>query len=66
MPSFAWVDADRVDRYDEARGLEIAKRVMARRKKVMSDAESRVFMGVIRQAMAIERQPEMDEVWPEY
>lgn len=66
VPSFAWVDGDRADRYDEKRGLEIAQKVMARRKMVMSDAESRVFMGVIRQAMAIERQPEIDEVWPEY
>jgi UDP-N-acetylglucosamine diphosphorylase/glucosamine-1-phosphate N-acetyltransferase len=66
VPSFAWVDADRVDRYDEVRGLEIARKVIARRKKEMSEAESRVFMGVIRQAMAIERQPEIDEVWSEY
>lgn len=66
VPSFAWIDGDRVDRYDEERGLEIARRVMARRKKVMSEAESRVFLGVIRQAAAIERQPGIDEVWPEY
>jgi UDP-N-acetylglucosamine diphosphorylase/glucosamine-1-phosphate N-acetyltransferase len=65
-PSFSWVDGDRADRYDEARGLEIARKVMARRKMVMSDAECRAFMGVIRQAVAIERQPEIDEVWPEY
>jgi UDP-N-acetylglucosamine diphosphorylase / glucose-1-phosphate thymidylyltransferase / UDP-N-acetylgalactosamine diphosphorylase / glucosamine-1-phosphate N-acetyltransferase / galactosamine-1-phosphate N-acetyltransferase len=66
VPSFAWVDEDRVDRYDETRGLEIARRVMARRKMEMSEAESGLFMSVIRQAMAIERQPEIDEVWPEY
>ena len=66
VPSFAWVDGDRVDRYDEVRGLAIARKVMARRKVEMSKAEEEAFMAVTRQALAIERQPQIDEVWPEY
>ncbi|MCZ6634941.1 MAG: hypothetical protein O7G87_16200 [bacterium] len=66
VPSFAWIDGDRVDRYDEVRGLAIARKVMARRKVEMSKAEEEAFMAVTRQALAIERQPQIDEVWPEY
>ena len=66
VPSFSWVDGDQVDRYDEVRGLEIARKVMKRRNKVLSAAEEKAFMAVTRQALAIERQPQIDEVWLEH
>ena len=66
VPSFAWIDDDRVMRYDEIRGLALAELVMARRKKTMTEAEKNVFMSVTKQALAVERQPGLDEVWDEY
>ena len=56
VPSFAWIDGNQVDRYDEARGLEIARKVMARRDKIMSPTEERAFLTVARLAFGIERQ----------
>ena len=57
-PSFAWLDGTggelRVDRYDAARGLAIAKTVMARRKLTMSDAEEAAFLDVKTRALALE------------
>ena len=57
-PSFAWIDATggeaRVDRYDAARGLAIAKTVMARRKLMMSPAEEAAFLDVRTRALALE------------
>jgi len=57
-PSFAWIDATggevRVDRYDAARGLAIAKTVMARRKLTMSPAEEAAFLDVRTRALASE------------
>lgn len=57
VPSFAWIDGQHVMRYDEQRGVAIAKKVMGRRKKVMGEAEERVFWAITRQALALERQP---------
>jgi UDP-N-acetylglucosamine diphosphorylase/glucosamine-1-phosphate N-acetyltransferase len=56
VPSFAWLDADSVQRYDELRGLAIAKKVMARRNRRMSAAEESVFLAVRKQALALEKQ----------
>lgn len=56
VPSFAWITGRTIERYDEQRGLDLARRVMARRKKIMSDAEERAFLSVTRQALALERQ----------
>ena len=57
-PSFAWLDGSggalTVDRYDAARGLAIAKTVMARRKLTMSDAEEAAFLDVRTRALALE------------
>ncbi|RPI87763.1 MAG: transferase, partial [Planctomycetaceae bacterium] len=56
VPSFAWIDGDKVQRYDEQRGLAIAKKVMARRRRRMTLAEEHVFLAVRRQALAVEKQ----------
>ena len=57
-PSFAWLDATggelKVDRYDAARGLAIAKTVMARRQLTMSPAEEAAFLDVRTRALASE------------
>lgn len=65
VPSFAWIDGDKVDRYDEVRGLEIARKVMARRNKTMSPTEEQAFMAVTRLALGIERQ-DLGRFDPEY
>lgn len=58
VPSFAWIDGDRLERYDEQRGLAIARKVMLRRKRTMSAALQRAFLAVRQQALAIEHQPQ--------
>ncbi len=65
VPSFAWIDGERGERYDEKRGLAIARKVMARRQQTMSPAEERAFLAVARQALGIERQ-ELQRFSPEY
>lgn len=66
IPSFAWLDGDAVQRYDEQRGLAIAKKVMSRRQCTMSEAEERLFLAVRRQALALEKQSllNIDEASP--
>jgi len=56
VPSFAWLDGESVQRYDEQRGLAIARKVMARRQCTMTPAEERLFLAVRQQALAVERQ----------
>jgi UDP-N-acetylglucosamine diphosphorylase/glucosamine-1-phosphate N-acetyltransferase len=56
IPSFAWLDGDSVQRFDEQRGLSVARKVMARRQCVMTEAEERLFLAVRRQALAVEKQ----------
>jgi UDP-N-acetylglucosamine diphosphorylase/glucosamine-1-phosphate N-acetyltransferase len=43
IPSFAWGGAGDITSYDYARGLEVAHRVMGRRKMIMSPVEEKVF-----------------------
>lgn len=43
LPSFSWGGSDAVTTYDIARSLETAKRVMARRNKIMDEAEEKLF-----------------------
>ena len=50
----------------EAQIQALAELVMARRKKTMTDAEKEVFLSVTKQALAVERQPALDEIWDEY
>jgi UDP-N-acetylglucosamine diphosphorylase/glucosamine-1-phosphate N-acetyltransferase len=54
VPSFAWIDSGEWVRYDAARGLAIAKKVMARRHLTMSPAEEKAFLAVRTQALALE------------
>ena len=56
VPSFTWIDGDNIDRYDEERGLAIARKVMARRQKTMSATEEQAFLSIARQSLDIERQ----------
>ncbi len=54
VPSFSWyTDADRGD-YDPRRGVQVARRVMARRKKRMSSAEEQLFLSIEAQARETE------------
>jgi UDP-N-acetylglucosamine diphosphorylase / glucose-1-phosphate thymidylyltransferase / UDP-N-acetylgalactosamine diphosphorylase / glucosamine-1-phosphate N-acetyltransferase / galactosamine-1-phosphate N-acetyltransferase len=59
VPSFAWLDGDSEERFDERRGLAVARKMMARRNRTMTAAEEAVFLAVRRQALAIEHQPQM-------
>jgi UDP-N-acetylglucosamine diphosphorylase/glucosamine-1-phosphate N-acetyltransferase len=59
VPSFAWMDGEQADRFDVERGLAVARKVMARRKHVMTESEEEVFRSVRQQAIAIELQPQM-------
>ena len=43
IPSFSWGGSDAVTTYDIDKSIETGKRVMARRKKEMSDAEEKLF-----------------------
>lgn len=56
VPSFAWLDGESVQRYDEERGLAIARKVMARRQCTMTPAEEQLFLAVRQQALAVEKQ----------
>ncbi len=56
VPSFAWLDGESVQRYDEQRGLAIARKVMARRQCTMSPADEKLFLAVRQQALAVEKQ----------
>ncbi len=60
VPSFAWIDGDEVTRFDEQRGLAIARKVMARRRRRMSAAEEQLFLAVRQQALAVEKQSHSD------
>lgn len=44
VPSFAWIEGDRRECYEAERALRVARAVMARRKKTLSEAEERVFL----------------------
>jgi UDP-N-acetylglucosamine diphosphorylase/glucosamine-1-phosphate N-acetyltransferase len=56
VPSFAWLDGDSVQRYDEERALAIARKVMARRQCEMTPAEVQLFLAIRQQALAVEKQ----------
>ena len=57
VPSFTWIDGDRVEPYDRERALAVARRVAARRDCRMSAEEERVFSGVAGVAERLERVP---------
>ncbi|MBI2481474.1 MAG: hypothetical protein HYV60_23390 [Planctomycetia bacterium] len=55
VPSYCWIDGEFIDRYDEQRGLLLAKKVMKRRGKTMTEAEQAAFIEVRQQALTVER-----------
>jgi UDP-N-acetylglucosamine diphosphorylase/glucosamine-1-phosphate N-acetyltransferase len=56
VPSFAWLDGESVQPFDEQRALAVAHRVMARRQCRMTAAEERLFLDVRGLALAVEEQ----------
>ena len=59
VPSFAWLDGEQADRFDIERGLAVARKMMARRKHVMTEHEEAVFRSVRQQVMANELEPQI-------
>lgn len=60
VPSFSWIDEAGVQRYDVERGVEIARKVMARRKKVLTKTEEETFHQVRRQVVALEHKSQRE------
>lgn len=50
VPSFAWYTDTCRDTYDPQRGLEVARKVMARRKVEMTEAQQRLYMHILEEA----------------
>ncbi len=46
VPSFSWYTDNGLDRYDAGRGLAVAKKVMARRKKELTPALEKLFVAL--------------------
>ncbi len=59
IPSFAWGGAEQLTTYDQGKSLDVARRVMARRKVVMSAAEEQVFRHVFELTQEERRQAKM-------
>ena len=55
VPSFAWYTDTCREGYDPQRGLEVARKVMARRKVEMTPAQERLYLHVATQAHKYER-----------
>ena len=55
VPSFAWYTDRTRERYDAQRSLEVAKKVVARRKVVLTDAQQKLFLRVVEEARRHER-----------
>jgi UDP-N-acetylglucosamine diphosphorylase/glucosamine-1-phosphate N-acetyltransferase len=55
VPSFAWYTDKSRERYDAQRGLDVAKKVMARRKVEMTAAQQQLFFRVMEEAKRHER-----------
>ncbi|MBN1342572.1 MAG: hypothetical protein JXQ73_07825 [Phycisphaerae bacterium] len=61
VPSFSWYTDEGRDSYDAQRGIEVAKKVMARRKVDMTPAEERLFLslpGIVRRHERVDERPE--------
>jgi UDP-N-acetylglucosamine diphosphorylase / glucose-1-phosphate thymidylyltransferase / UDP-N-acetylgalactosamine diphosphorylase / glucosamine-1-phosphate N-acetyltransferase / galactosamine-1-phosphate N-acetyltransferase len=55
VPSFAWYTDSCRERYDADRGLDIARKVMARRKVTMTLAQEQLYRRVMEEALRHER-----------
>jgi UDP-N-acetylglucosamine diphosphorylase / glucose-1-phosphate thymidylyltransferase / UDP-N-acetylgalactosamine diphosphorylase / glucosamine-1-phosphate N-acetyltransferase / galactosamine-1-phosphate N-acetyltransferase len=58
VPSFVWVDGDTWLSFDEERGIEIVKKVMARRQREFSGEQENLFRRIRRLAHRLETYPE--------
>ncbi len=54
VPSFSWLDEDREERYDPAKGLEVAERAARRRDREMSPAQKKLFLEITKVAWDLE------------
>ncbi len=54
VPSFTWLTGEGSSRYDVEKCLEVARRVMARRQRVMTDAEAALFRRIAKEASRME------------
>ena len=57
VPSFSWLDEDRYERYDPARGLEVALRAGRRRNREMSPGQKKLFLEIAGVASDLEADP---------
>lgn len=60
VPSFSWIDEAGVQRYDVERGVEIARKVMARRRKTLTPTEEQTYHRVRRQVVALEHKDQRE------
>jgi UDP-N-acetylglucosamine diphosphorylase/glucosamine-1-phosphate N-acetyltransferase len=58
VPSFVWVDGETWLSFDEARGIEIVEKVMARRQREFTSAQKTLFRRIRRLAHKLETYPE--------
>ncbi len=58
VSSFSWYTDDGRDLYDAGRGIDVARKVMARRKVTMTPAEERLFLAIPQIARRYERAEE--------
>jgi UDP-N-acetylglucosamine diphosphorylase/glucosamine-1-phosphate N-acetyltransferase len=54
VPSFTWLTGEGTSRYDVEKCLDVARRVMARRQREMTDAETALFRQIPSEAARIE------------
>ncbi len=54
VPSFSWLDEDREERYDPAKGVEVAQRAGRRRDREMSPAQKDLFLEIAGVASELE------------
>lgn len=57
VPSFSWYTDEGHADYDPQRGLAVARKVMARRRRKLTSAEERLFLEIPALAHAVERRP---------
>ena len=64
VPSFAWINGATFERYDVEKGLSLARKVMARRKQILTNSEEKLFRQVRRQVLAVEHQTQRPLEYP--
>ncbi len=56
VPSFAWINGSMVERYDAEKGLQLARKVMARRQQDLTTTEERVFRQIRQLVLTMEHE----------